>query len=280
MQTLPSLIKQPLKVVNKAPKLLKRVYLNRTARIHSEPVIILGNPKAGTTVIAALLSQATGKEVIIDPLYQIKNSVDFRINLHKKQVRFKNFIQKHKYYFSQEIIKDPYFIFIYEEMLECFPKAKLIFISREPRDNIRSILNRLKIPGNLQVLDDYYKNKVPQQSNSAWKLILEGQLPFVPGSNYIEKLAYRWNLATDTYMTHRDNIVLIRYEDFLKNKVDSITDLAKKIGLEPIQDISDRVNVQYQSRGNRKVNLIEFFGKDNLDRIENICGDRMKYFDY
>ena len=278
MQIVSSFIREPLKVVNKAPKLLKTAYLHRTASIHPEPIIILGNPKAGTTVIAALLGKATGKEVIIDPLYQIKNNVNFRKKLQAKKVTFKNFIQKHKFYFSSEIIKDPYFIFIYEEILECFPKAKKIFISREPSDNIRSILNRLKIPGNLQFLDDYYKNKLPKEG--AWKLVLEGQLPFVPGNNYIENLAYRWNLATDIYMANRDYIVLIRYEDFMKNKVDAITHLAKHIGLDPIHDISDRVNVKYQPSGNRNVDLIEIFGKDNLQKIETICGERIKYFDY
>ena len=173
MQILSNLIKQSLKVANEAPRLLKTAYLNKTAVIHPEPIIILGNPKAGTTVIAALLSKATGKEVIIDPFIRIKNNVNFRIKLQNKQVKLKNFIQKNKYYFSPEIIKSPYFIFIYEEMLECFPKAKLIFISREPRNNIRSILNRLKIPGNLQVLDDYYKNQI--SNKGAWKLVLEGQ---------------------------------------------------------------------------------------------------------
>lgn len=95
-------------------------------------------------------------------------------------------------------------------------------------------------------------------------MVLEGKLPFVSGNNYIEKLAYRWNLTIDIYMTHKNNIVLIRYEDFLKNKADTITHLARQIGLNPIHDISAEVNVQYQSCGNRNVNLIEFFGIDSL----------------
>ncbi|MGV2831202.1 sulfotransferase [Myxosarcina sp. GI1(2024)] len=179
-----SFIKQPVKVVNKASKLLKTAYLNRTARIHPEPIVILGNPKSGTTAIASLLGKATGKEVIIDPFYRIENSVNLRQKIQTKELTFRDFIQKHKYYFAPEIIKDPYLIFIYEEFLECFPQAKVIYISREPRDNIRSILNRLKIPGNLEVLDSCYLDELPHKS--AWKLVLEGQFPLVPGNNYIE----------------------------------------------------------------------------------------------
>ena len=62
--------------------------------------------------------KATEKEVIIDPLYQIKNNLNFKKKLLAKKLRFQNFIQKHKFYFSPEIIKDPYLISIYEQMLE------------------------------------------------------------------------------------------------------------------------------------------------------------------
>lgn len=273
-----SFIKQPAKIANKASKFIKTVYLNRTARIHPEPIIVMGSPKSGTTVIASLLGGATGKKVIIDPFYRIKNSVNLRQKLQEKEITFGNLIQKHKYYFAPEIIKDPYLIFLYEECLECFQEAKFIFISREPRDNIRSILNRLKLPGNLQILDDRDLDTLPDES--AWKLVLRGELPVVAGDNYIEKLAHRWNLATDIYMAHKDKIVLIRYEDFLKNKSEAITNLARQMGVEQIYDISEKVNVQYQPRGDRNVDFTEFFGTDNLRRIETICGDRMKYFDY
>ncbi|MGV2831201.1 hypothetical protein [Myxosarcina sp. GI1(2024)] len=60
----------------------------------------------------------------------------------------------------------------------------------------------------------------------------------------------------------------------------AIANLAERIGCECIDDISAQVNVQYQPRGARNVNLVEFFGIDNLRRIETICADRMKYFDY
>ena len=47
-----------------------------------------------------------------------------------------------------------------------------------------------------------------------------------------------------------------------------------------MNDISDKVDRQYQRRGDRNVSWPDFFGPDNLARIERICGDRMQRFGY
>ena len=55
------------------------------------------------------------------------------------------------------------------------------------------------------------------------------------GNNYIEKMAHHWNLTVQKYIDHENNMVLIRYEDFMLDKVGSISNLAKQVGLNPIQ---------------------------------------------
>jgi hypothetical protein len=40
------------------------------------------------------------------------------------------------------------------------------------------------------------------------------------------------------------------------------------------------VDVQYQPRGDRGVSWLEFFGRENLRRIEGICGGRMAQLGY
>lgn len=249
-----------------------------TSRIHPAPVIVLGNQKTGTSAIVGLLSQATGKSVTIDMFQYLQGS--FRESLLNKELAFGDFIRQNKFYFSTELIKEPSLTFFYDELRDFFPKAKFIMVMRDPRDNIRSILNRLGIPGNLQELDAASLEKLQPVKRKGWKMMLEGGWPPVAGNNYIENLAYRWNLAGDIYTNNKDNMVLIRYEDFIKDKVGAIANLAREVGLDPVHDITDKVDVQYQPRGDRNVKWLDFFGAENLDRIEAICGDRMKLFGY
>ncbi len=276
MQLLSKLLKQALRFLRNAPKKLKVAYLMRISRIHPAPIIILGNKKSGTTAIAKLLGKATGKTVTSDVVFRIRKK-NFKERLYSRTLSFHDFIRKNKLYFSSDIIKDPNFTFFYDEILESFPEKKIIFIVRDPRDNIRSILNRVSIPGNFEVLDNCYIRSIPKKD---WQWTIEGRMPSVLGDTYIEKLANRWNLAVDTYINNSDNIVLIRYEDFCKDKVGAIAQLARKVELEPIYDISSQVDVQYQPRGNHNISWLEFFGVDNLHRIENICEEKMKLFGY
>ena len=260
---------------------LKREWHQKTAKLNPQTIFLLGHPKAGTTVIAALLSQISGKTVIMDPIFRINKSVFLRQKLHANRLKFERFIKTHQYCFAADLVKDPYLIFFCDELLKHFPEAKFVFINRDPRDQIRSILNRLEIPGNLRELELNYREKLPKlPKGSDWPQIIEGLLPPISGNNYIERLAHRWNLAVDIYQANRDCLIYIRYEDFLLNKVDFIKELAKKIQLEPTHNISNRVDFQYQPRGDRHITWIDFFGEDNLFKIESICKERMKLFDY
>ena len=254
-------------------KNLKSYYQIKTARLHPAPIIILGSPKSGTTVIATLLAKSIGKNCIIDPFYQIPKNIEIREKLHTGERSFDSFFREYKFYFSTGVIKDPYLIFYYEAMLHFFRDAKFIFVSRDPRDNIRSILNRLKIPGNLEKLDPRYIESLPKRT--AWSLLLEGKLPEVHGENYIENLSYRWRLASDIYNANSNRITLFRYEDFIDDKVNSIENLAKKLDQTPLHDISSQVDIQYQPIGNRKVSWVDFFGKSNLYSVESICHEQM-----
>ncbi len=259
----------------------KREWYKKTARLNPQTIFLLGHPKAGTTVIAALLSKISGKTLISDPIFRINKSVKIRQQLHTNKLGFDRFLQNHQYCFAADIVKDPYLIFFFDELKRNFPEAKFVFINRDPRDNIRSILNRLEIPGNLQKLEANYREKLPNlPRGSDWPEIIEGLLPPVAGNNYIERLAHRWNLAVDIYQANRDYLVYIRYEDFLINKESFIKELAEKMGLKPINDISTLVNVQYQPRGNHNLTWVDFFSQENLSRIEAICEERMKLFNY
>ena len=122
----------------------------RSVRFLPAPIIVLGHQKTGTSVIAALLGEATGKSVTID-MFHHNNKIRpfFREDIFNKKLSLRDFIQANALYFSTDIIKEPDLTFHYEALLNYFPKAKFVFVIRDPRDNIRSILNRLKISGNL-----------------------------------------------------------------------------------------------------------------------------------
>ena len=247
----------------------KIFYRMKTARIHPAPIFILGHAKSGTTVIAELLTKISGQSVTIDPIFRIDSEGYLQEKLFSRELPFSDFVHSHKFYFSTCLNKDPKLTFFYDDVRQCFPTAKFIFVIRDPRDTIRSFLNRRGLPGNFDRLQ-----------NMEDKIAQIGRRPAVPGNNYIEKLANRWNLAADTYTNHTEEFSLIRYEDFVQDKIGTISELARQVGLNPINDITDYINIQYQSRGDRNISWLEFFGTDNLRCIETICRDRMNYFGY
>lgn len=267
-------VKQLKFVFNKS-KEIKRIYRMKMARLHPEPIIILGNQKSGTTAIASLLGEATGQSVTIDMFrHSNKKEPFFRESLYNQSLPLNTFIQKNSFYFSTKIIKEPELTFFYKDLREIFPMAKIIFVIRDPRDNIKSILNRLNIPGDLSEIGKDYIYKL--NGLIGWQSIIQGRCPEIDGKNYIERLSKRWNMASDIYLQNKDNILLIRYEDFVDSKVSSINHLAEEAGLEIISDISEKVDVQYQPRGNHNINIKDFFGKENLEVINTFCSSNMQ----
>ncbi|MEI7035756.1 hypothetical protein [Fulvimonas yonginensis] len=187
-------------------------------------------------------------------------------------------VRRYPAYFSAQIIKDPNFSFIYPELEHRFPDSPRLFIVRDPRQNIRSILNRLRIDGRLEALG-------PQQERAldharGWQAILAGDGLGISHGSHIARLAQRWNLAIERYWERRSSIRLVRYEDFLADKSGCIADLAEDLGLQVVRDIHDEQDRQFQPRGNRSVTPEQFFGRHNLALIESICAEGMARFGY
>ncbi len=252
---------------------LKNRVLSPVVSVHPNPVFILGNQKSGTTAIAALLAHLTGKSVTLDiePLWRSPDLALFR-----REKPFSEFVKKNRYMFSREIIKEPWLTFFYDELNNVFPQAKYVFIVREPRNNIRSILNRLGLPGNL----DKLPHELFERLEPRWQIVLMGDLLDIPDNHYISVLAYRWVRAVQVYLEHKDAMSLVRYEVFESDKEKAIQQLADRLALPPKQSIASLLNKPFQPPGNRRMPLEQFFGKKNLERIKEICGDYMKLFDY
>jgi hypothetical protein len=197
----------------------------------------------------------------------------------KEDLDFEAFVQEARYYFSKDIVKEPSFIAFYDELEDRFPCSKRVFIIRHPTANVRSILNRLDLPGHLDQLERNHWEQMADETPN-WKLILEGTLFGHEGDRYIETLALRWRQAAQLYRQYEDDFALIKYEDFNAGKKRAIHRLAAQLDLEVTNSIEDLVDVQYQPKGQADVTPEAFFGARNLATIERVCHDEMKAFGY
>lgn len=239
-------------------------------------VIVAGMPKSGTTAIAKLLAEAAQETVCSDPFYKLDvKGVDYRNQLFRGDLSLESLWKEFRDVFSGDIIKDPNFPLFLKDLGRLFPDAKMVFIVRDPRENIRSILSRLKIAGDPAVSQHAVANLT-----GAWGNVLNGRSPDMPGDDFLEKMAWRWRVSAEHYLENEGNVRLIRYEDFRTNKKAEIEALAKDLGYTRLADISALVDVQFQPKGTRSGSLEEFFGFHNLERIERIVSPLMSRFGY
>lgn len=245
-------------------------FTNRFYRVHSSPCLLTGNQKSGTTAIASLLATATDKPCTIDPTHFRKM---------KPGEPVANYVIRNRRFFSNELIKDPNFIFLLDDLRKVFPKGKFVFICRDPRQNLRSLLDRVRLPGNKDQLDEMDHEQL-RRMGAAWMMVPKN-FDLVGGENYIDIMAERWNAGCDVFLRHKDLFTLIRYEDFVADKVAEIQKLARTLHLSIVKDITPELDKQFQPAGQRRnVEVATIFGSSNLDRINLRCHERMTALGY
>ncbi len=258
------------RVEKKIENLYRKGY-NRWGIINHDPILVFGNQKSGTSVIAHLLALYAGKSSTID-IPEIWPPLGKDIILGTKF--FKEAVNQCKFAFSKELVKEPMLTFFADQVIDFFPRGKYIFIVRDPRDNIRSILNRRNIPGNLLKLNSFENNGITLVGDKDvwWKNEL--------GFNYISQLSERWVDAATQFFKNKDKFILVKYEDFIKDKVAFIQSLAQQLNLQQLNQIDSKVDIEYQPKGNKTISWNDFYGEENLKRIETICWDKMKELNY
>lgn len=244
--------------------------------LRQDPIFVYGNQKSGTSAVAALVARA----------YGLSHDIDvggFRVEqyeaLYAGRIDLETLIRKRaRIEFSKGLIKEPNLTFLWPSLRALYPRGRQIFVVRNPKANIRSICNRLKIPGNLQQLDT---STYPEIS-PMWEAILQNRWVGEPGRdlNYIGRAAERWKIAAQQYEHHKKDTVLIRYEDFVKDKVGTIGALSTELGLSVTSDITPWVDVQYQPAGKKVRDYGQFFGLENLAIIGRECGPLMRVLGY
>ncbi len=243
-----------------------------SVRVTERPIIVLGNHKGGTTVIAALLGRLSALPVSFGLKRQINRPQFDQVN--SGQLPMEDFVEQNRVAFSRPIIKENQLLFLFEALHRRFPEGQFVSILRDPRDNIRSLLNRLDLPGDREC--SFRELSVGR----AWHQVIDNRWLGIDCEPYIEQLAHRWNRAADIYLANRQRMHLVQYEKFCANKLQVLADLAKQLGIPHDNDITPWLNMQYQPRGNRSISWPKFFGRHNLERIETICRDRMSQFQY
>jgi hypothetical protein len=248
---------------------------NPLVRVNREPIFILGNQKSGTSAICRLLAMSTGLSVAAD--LRRETGRQFYLQIVNGTVPFRRLVDRNRWDFSRDIIKEPNLTLFYRDLQLHFPRARFVMIVRDPRDNIRSILNRVRVPGHLDELgtsDEY-------DIDPGFAMVMGSDWPGIrTRSHYIERLAERWNTCADVYLRNRGRMILVRYEHFNAAKEATIERLARALGLSPRYAIGDKVDVQFQPRGNRSVTWTDFYGEINLARIERVCRSQMRRLEY
>jgi hypothetical protein len=252
---------------------IKTALMSLGASVHPHPLIVLGNQKSGTTAIAALLAELVDLPVSLDLKKEIRTPTIQQVK--RGDMTFEQFIHRNRLDFSRDIIKEPNLTIFFDELAARFPQSRFVMVIRDPRENLRSILQRLGIRGDLDALS---AERIDALS-TAWRLVVDGSWLGLRGDTYIDMLAARWNHMAELYLRHSERTTLVRFEDFLADKAGTISRLAAVLEMTERRDITARVDTPFQPPGDRNVTWSGFFGS-NLPRIEKTCAQHMARFDY
>ena len=240
--------------------------LNYLYRPNKDAIWVFGLQKAGTSAIAGLLAHMNDYSVTLDTTYLW---APYSTQIKKGEVSIENHAKRYSYPFSKDIIKEPGATFYIDKIESFFNLDQYVFITRNPYSNIRSILNRLDLRGDQDHID--IKNVHPN-----WRSKFPGK-----GNHYIRDLANLWIEANDQdYYMFDKRSVLVKYEDFKKDKENFIKNMSNRLNLPIKRSIADVMDKPFQPRGNSNVDLKSFFGPQNIKVIYNICGERMEILGY
>jgi len=135
-----------------------------------------------------------------------------------------------------------------KDVRDLFPNSTIITVFRDPRDNIRSLLSSRKLPGDRLHLPWYYRLRMLLERRELHRLF--------PGDSsheqsYVAKLAQRWNYAFQCTQNLPGPCLMIRYEDFVENKLSFLHQLACSAKLSALPDPKLELNRPFQPPSDR-----------------------------
>ncbi|HTQ15336.1 MAG TPA: hypothetical protein VMH86_15805 [Rhizomicrobium sp.] len=245
-------------------KLIGERWRARRAEPHPAPLFVFGNQKSGTTAVAGLLAAATGLSATLDFAGAAEPHIG---RLYRGETSMADFVRANAWAFSNALVKEPSLTFVAPRVMDHFGVARAVFVIREPADNIRSILDRLKLRGDLDALDP-----ARIDANLTWRRQLAGLDLGFPEDHYVATLARRWRAAAEVYRGAAERFVPMRYHEFRADRAGAVAALAARLGLPVTADIGAVLDRDFQRRGTPR-DAREFFGAKNLARIVNTCGE-------
>ena len=238
-------------------------------------VFVTGMPKSGTTAIVKLMGIASAEKIVSDPFHLLdKRGVRFRDALFAGETSVPQLMRRYPSVFRGTILKDPNFIFFADAIAKAYPDAHWVFTVRDPRDNLRSVLNRLGLPGKAHEIE-----LEKREIGDTWRRVLEGRTPEIRGKDPIHRLAQRWVMMAEIALAS-ERMTLSRYEQFNADKQAAIAGLCDATGLRNAHSIAAYMDTQFQPRGDRDAVWEEFFGPPELAMILDICGPTMARLGY
>ncbi len=227
--------------------------------------IILGHQKTGTSAIASLLALMTGASYSQDPFYHVDMGA---AEVLRKTTIWPEHLalaaRQHPHLFRSQIVKDPDFIYFFEQLKPVYPSAKFVFVARRPEDMIRSIVGRLGLT--VEALEKPAEALRDQLPNQHWFAVLGGlgdrqSTPSESGESAtppsaIWTLLKRWTECNQCFFENERAMHLIRYEDFNQDKLSTIQELAAYLKMPARHDISDSINRQFQPSGRSRAGKI------------------------
>jgi len=251
-------------------RVVRERLLAAVSRPAEAPVLVFGNQKSGTSAISGLLAEATGLRLVSDFAGAQEPYIG---ELVRGETSAAAFVKRNAWTFSADIVKEPGMTFAAPALMDHFARSRAITVIRNPWNNIRSMLERLDLPGDADRV-------MPgsRRLNRTWQSILSGADLGLPPGHYIDILATRWLRAVEMCERLDARNVVIRYEDFAREKQRTIARLAEGLGLHIVSDISEKLDHAFQPRGSG-ADPAEFFGK-NLGRITAICSAKAEALGY
>mmetsp|Transcript_9391 Transcript_9391/g.26134 ORF Transcript_9391/g.26134 Transcript_9391/m.26134 type:complete len:235 (-) Transcript_9391:424-1128(-) len=172
-------------------------------------------------------------------------------------------------------------------------ELRLYFLVRNPFDVVRSVIEHLGLNARLDPAHSSEKQfnttnlPLAGRFTRGMQLFLDTTQVGFNYTGYADALVQQWALFADEYLRDRHRYVLVRYEDFDAEPVNSTRKLSQALGLDvhwdpdAIARVQEVSRMQYQTRGKRRGHdFRQVFGPRLYARIRDAVDCRARAFGY
>lgn len=228
----------------------------RLATPHPDPILVLGTQKSGTTAVAALLGLASRQAVSLDLVRDLRRPTAMLVA--EGGLAFGRFVRRHAVDFSRPIVKEPNLTFLLPWILQRWPRARMLFVVRNPLQTVRSVLDRLGLRGDRDTLDP--RAEIPP----GWRPVLDSRWVGAEGDGVLAQLGGRARIAAEialaTLQARPATTRVLTYEAFLRDKAGAIRAVAADLGLPSDGEIESHLETPFQPVGRGERDPRRFFG--------------------